>query len=62
MSTFVGKAAVEALLKGTRHIYSDGLTNIFTKKGGYIQALEDFESVNPIKVKNARRKGGIVST
>lgn len=55
----IGLVGLNNLLKETRFVYSDGLNQIFTKTGGYSQAIKDFESVNPTMVKVKKPKGGI---
>lgn len=45
-ATLVGKAALNLVLDGARFLYSNGLDKVFVKKGGFKEALRDFDKIN----------------
>ena len=44
--------AIQLIVKDARHVYSDGVRNVYRKKGSYAKALEDFYSTSPTKIQD----------
>ena len=55
---FIGKEALQKLLRQTRVNYSNGYYTFFSKQGGYEQALRDFQSIGPKLLNDNRHKVG----
>ena len=55
-----GLKGLNEVLKDAKFIFSNGLDSVYTKTGGFSQALKDFERVNPTKVKVKSPKAGLV--
>ena len=58
---FIGKEALQKLLRQTRVMYSNGYDTFFWKQGGYEQALRDFQSIDPKLLNGNRHKVGFNS-
>lgn len=52
----LGATALEIILKKAKHLYTNGYDNVYLKSGGYKQALEDFYSVSPTRVREISKE------
>ena len=61
MMLFSGKGVIKLTkLFGTaKHLYTDGVSNVFVKSGSYNDAIADFYNLKPTHVKKLHENGKV---
>ena len=55
----LGTGVLGKLVGTARHLYSNGNSNVFVKKGRYTDAVSDFYSLKPTRVRTKQMKGKV---
>ena len=52
LNALTGVAGIRHLFGNSRRIFSDGVNDVYVKKGGFNDAIKDFYALNPSDVKH----------
>ena len=54
-----GKNALGKLFVTARHLYSNGISSVYVKRGSYDNAVSDFYSLKPSRVRTKQVQGKV---